>query len=447
MEVNKSEAERCRDMGAEALRKGQYERAAKLLKKSLQLYPLPGVKALLGQAERRLNEQNSNQSGAGTNASSTPNGRASFAAGSNTPRASSTRTSFSSGPSTARSTTASASASTNNTNPESGRNYTDEQVKIVKQVLQAKEGGRGAHYRVLGVEQDANEAALKKAYRKLALKLHPDKNSAPNADEAFKAVGLAYGTLSDSQKRAIYDRYGDEDPDNRGSAAGRPGGVHFRHGEEMSPEEIFNMFFGGGMPAGMGGMGGPGFRVYGSGFGPGFAAHMGGARQRQRQQEAQNAGGIGQFAQLLPLLLLFVLSFFNLPGDDGSSHTGGSRYFSLTHSPPFVNPLSTKTTPVKDIPYFVTDKFMRTYYRDRYQLAQVERMVEKSYESYLVAECKNQQIYKKQLEKSAKERSGMTPADRERQMRKAAEFELSRCEELNDLFPNRGSTQSGYRYR
>ena len=51
--MNKDEAERCRDMGAEALRNGQYPRASKLLRKSLQLHPLPGVKALLQQAERR----------------------------------------------------------------------------------------------------------------------------------------------------------------------------------------------------------------------------------------------------------------------------------------------------------------------------------------------------------------------------------------------------------
>mmetsp|Transcript_2087 Transcript_2087/g.3010 ORF Transcript_2087/g.3010 Transcript_2087/m.3010 type:complete len:448 (-) Transcript_2087:369-1712(-) len=444
MEVNKSEAERCRDMGAEALRRGQYPRSVKLLNKSLQLYPLPGVKALLGQAERRLNENASSEQN-GNSSSTTSNGGASFSAGSSsTPRASSTRSSFASSAPRSSATSAPAPAPSNNTCTETGRNYTDEQVKMVKEVLEARKGGRGAHYRVLGVEQDANEAALKKAYRKLALKLHPDKNSAPQADEAFKAVGLAYGTLSDSQKRTIYDRYGDEDPDNRGGGGGaRHGGVHFRHGEEMNPEDIFNMFFGGGMPAGMGGgRGGPGFRVYSTGFGPGFGAHMGGARQRaqqQRQQEQPNVGLFSQFVQLLPLLMLFFLSFFNFPGEDVSTHTGGSKYFSLTHSPPFVNPLSTKLTPVKDIPYFVTDKFMRTYYRDRYQLSQVERMVEKSYENYLVAECKNQQIYKKSLEKSAMERSGMTQADRERQMKKAAGFELSRCVELQDLFPNRHS--------
>lgn len=76
-------------------------------------------------------------------------------------------------------------------------------------MLRAKEGGRGAHYRVLQIPTEANEGQIKKAYRKLALKLHPDKNSAPHADEAFKAVGLAYATLSDPQKRHIYDRYGE----------------------------------------------------------------------------------------------------------------------------------------------------------------------------------------------------------------------------------------------
>ena len=59
------------------------------------------------------------------------------------------------------------------------------------------------HYNVLGVSPTANENDLKKAYRKLALKLHPDKNSAPEADEAFKLVGLAYATLSDPRKRQV----------------------------------------------------------------------------------------------------------------------------------------------------------------------------------------------------------------------------------------------------
>lgn len=101
---------------------------------------------------------------------------------------------------------------------------------------------------------------------------------------------------------------------------------------------------------------------------------------------------------------------------------------------PFVHPLHTKLTKVKDIPYFVTDQFMRSYYRDRYQLAQVERMVERSYQQYLVQECRNQRAYKRQLEHEASK----SPADeRESNMKRAQEYELGRCIELQDLFPQK----------
>jgi hypothetical protein len=95
--------------------------------------------------------------------------------------------------------------------------------------------------------------------------------------------------------------------------------------------------------------------------------------------------------------------------------------------------MKTKLTKVKDIPYFVTQKFLGTYGRDRYQLGQVERMVEKSYKNYLINECNNQQIYKKSLLQQAKSRK-VAEADRERQLKKANEFELSRCIELQELF-------------
>ncbi len=172
--------------------------------------------------------------------------------------------------------------------------------------------------------------------------MHPDKNPAPQADDAFKAVGLAYATLSDPQKRTIYDRYGDEDPDNRGGGGGgNPfrggggrGGVHF-NGQNVDPEDIFNMFFGGGMPGGvhmnMGGMPG-GFRVYstGGGFGGMPRGNMprGGARPPPPPERA----GLTALFQLLPVLILFLLSFFGGSDQTTSGHTGGSQYFSLTVS-------------------------------------------------------------------------------------------------------------------
>merc|ERR1712194_25803 len=171
----------------------------------------------------------------------------------------------------------------------------------------------------------------------------------------------------------------------------------------MSPEDIFNMFFNGhGMGGGGGGvhhMGPGGFRVYTNGFG-GFPQQQ----RRRPQQRGEGEGppqgvNLGALLQLLPILIIMLLSFFNAQDDGMSSASkmpGDGRYFNLVHNPPFTNPLKTKLTTVKEIPYYVSDKFLRTYYRDRYQLSQVERMVENAYEQYLVKECQTQKEYKGQ---------------------------------------------------
>ena len=62
------------------------------------------------------------------------------------------------------------------------------------------------YYEVLGVSRDASESDLKSAFRNLARKYHPDVNDAPDAEEKFKEINEAYGVLSDTDKRAAYDR-------------------------------------------------------------------------------------------------------------------------------------------------------------------------------------------------------------------------------------------------
>jgi molecular chaperone DnaJ len=99
------------------------------------------------------------------------------------------------------------------------------------------------YYQLLGVSHDASEADLKKAYRKLAVKYHPDKNPGDTAAEAkFKEISEAYDVLKDADKRAAYDRYGHAAFKQGGM--GSPGGTGGMGGHD--PFDIFREAFGGG---------------------------------------------------------------------------------------------------------------------------------------------------------------------------------------------------------
>lgn len=66
------------------------------------------------------------------------------------------------------------------------------------------------YYKVLGIARGASEDEIKKAYRKQALRYHPDKNKSPGAEDKFKEIAEAYDVLSDAKKKDIYDRFGEE---------------------------------------------------------------------------------------------------------------------------------------------------------------------------------------------------------------------------------------------
>ena len=213
------------------------------------------------------------------------------------------------------------------------------------------------------------------------------------------------------------------------------------HGD-VNPEDIFNMFFNG-----MGG-GAPGFHMYTSGFGPGGVQFQAGRPRAQRRPqgqpaEPQRSPGLQLLFQLMPILLIALLSFMSQSdGTDSFSSRpmpGENKYFSLTQKAPFVNPLQTRLTAVKDIPFYVSDRFLNTYHRNRYQLGQVEALVEKAYEQYLSTECNRQVDHKKKLEQSANSLSD--EAEKSRKLEAAKAFELTRCAELRDLFPKRANAQ------
>lgn len=207
----------------------------------------------------------------------------------------------------------------------------------------------------------------------------PDKNAAPEADEAFKAISAAFTTLSDPDKRRSYDQFGDEDGPAAAAARANP----FRHAD-VTPEEIFNMFFGMHGAAMGGGMGrGPGgFRVYrthgGHPFGGGQQRYEQDPRHRGRgqhqyqqgpgqgQQQEHPLGVMGQLLQLLPVILLLFLSLFSFP------HDGAERPYSLhrTERHPVLRETSVEHV-YPNIPYYVSSAFSRDYARDRRRLFQV----------------------------------------------------------------------------
>lgn len=135
------------------------------------------------------------------------------------------------------------------------------------------------YYKILGVNKSATDEEIKKAYRKLALKHHPDKNpdNREAAEKKFKEISEAYEVLSDAQKRAIFDQYGEEGLKGGMPGGGMGGGMggeggSFRFHGFSDPNDIFKQFFGGrspfegfGMGGGMGGMGGGmgGFSTFG----------------------------------------------------------------------------------------------------------------------------------------------------------------------------------------
>ena len=103
------------------------------------------------------------------------------------------------------------------------------------------------YYEVLGVEKKATQDQLKKAYRKLVKKYHPDVNKDDGAEEKFKEVQEAYEILSDESKRSAYDQYGFAGTAgfNPGSGGGYSDFSGFNGGTPFDMGDIFNSFFGG----------------------------------------------------------------------------------------------------------------------------------------------------------------------------------------------------------
>ncbi|KIP01886.1 hypothetical protein PHLGIDRAFT_122963 [Phlebiopsis gigantea 11061_1 CR5-6] len=308
MESNKDEAIKCLAIAQKHRNAGNLASAKRFCQKSLNLFSTPEGNKLLEVVESELASGSSSSSG-GPSFSSAESGSASaFTSSTEThPSSSGTRHRHT------ESSSPKANGSAKSTAEQKKRDYTPEQAAVVKRIRACKVT---EYYEILSLKRECEDTEVKKSYRKLALSLHPDKNGAPGADEAFKMVSKAFQVLSDPQKRAAYDQHG-SDPESRFSgqpsfsnAAQGFGGQQFGGGfeGEMSPEDLFNMFFGGGM--GQGGFGGG--PMFSATFGPGgfrttrVRTNAGQQRQQQQQNEPRSI-----FVQLLPLFILFGFSLLN----------------------------------------------------------------------------------------------------------------------------------------
>ncbi|XP_051523885.1 dnaJ homolog subfamily B member 12-like [Myxocyprinus asiaticus] len=321
MEVNRDEAERCIEIALGALENAQPEKARRFLEKAQRLFPTHRARELLESLDKTA-DGSSHSSSTGTADGTEARHRRSNGT---TPAENST---------------------------DSSKPYTSEQAEAVRRIKQCKN-----YYEILGVQKDASEDDLKKAYRKLALKFHPDKNHAPGATEAFKAIGNAYAVLSNVEKRRQYDQFGEER-----SSAGRSSHQNAQFEADISPEDLFNMFFGGGFPS-------SNVHTYSNGR-MRFNQHQG-------ERGEQRGGGLALLMQLMPILILVIVSAL-------SQMMVTSPPYSLSYRPS-AGHTHKRVTESLGVTYYVSERFLQEF--SGVKLKQVENSVEDDYISNLRNNC------------------------------------------------------------
>ncbi|KAJ3590803.1 hypothetical protein NHX12_008751 [Muraenolepis orangiensis] len=246
------------------------------------------------------------------------------------------------------------------------KSYTEEQRQGVLRIKNCKD-----FYEILGIPKSASDEDLKKAYRKLALKFHPDKNCAPGATDAFKDFEA-----------------------------------------DISPEELFNIFFGGRFPTGN-------IHVY-TNQGASYSQFYQPRRRRtfERQEEPEenpSQNTFTAFLQLLPVLVLILISVF-------TQMMATNPPYSLFYKPAMGLVLSRETQNM-GVPYYVDKGFEKEYRGDA--LDALEKTIEGDYIEHLQTSC-----WKEKQQKSDLANLGQLYRD-DRLKHKAESMRLDNCEKLN----------------
>jgi len=340
----------------------------------------------------------------------------------------------------------------------SDRSYTKDQEIIVEKILKHKSH---EYYKILEIDQKSTDTEIKKAYRKISLKVHPDKNSHPKAADCFKIVNKAFEVLGDSNKRRIYDQTG-SDPDQRGGMGSTSGFSAFNRGAGGAGSSPFGGPFGNFQTSGPGDVpfgfdndlfdilfgnthgttfsfGGPGqgftFTSAGGGspFGGAGGSPFGNARtggiprtrrqqqQHQRQQQPTPPEDLFQtIKQLLPLFAVLIIPIIS----NLFAETSPNIPFQLEKSGQFTQQ---RISHRFKIPYFIKPKSSTVL------TEKVARKLDKEAESYytgfLKNKCNREQNYK---DEKINDAYGWFFHDEEK-LREANSIRLPSCEKLMNL--------------
>ena len=211
------------------------------------------------------------------------------------------------------------------------------------------------YYEILGIRKDANEDEIKRAYKKMAIKFHPDKNQSVHAADAFKKVikfffnynqiSHSFTTLKDPEKKEFYDKYGPEEEVREKYHQQQ----QRYHQEEMDPFDLFEMFFSGGNQ--------------------GFYQQGGRVFRRRREDEADNAQQRQPrqnpkymvYMQMLPLLVLILFSVIPYLFQSVIFiliYSKQKPYYQFSMDEEFYKKM---TTSINKIEYFVGDRYLKAF--------------------------------------------------------------------------------------
>jgi len=395
---------KCFNLGQQAWAQSDYEKATRMFEKSLRFKKTKEAEVCLAKVKNKERfPKSSNQS---SNSHNSGGASASTSSTQNTRRQSSTNSTHSS--------------------PEiEQRSFTPEQKEAAEKINKCK-----TYYEILGLSSsEATESNIKKAYRKLALKMHPDKNGAPGSNEAFKKLGAAYSVLSDSEKKRQYDLT-DLDITKSSNSTSQYNNVRRRRGfttnggyyefdfNDSSADDIFNMFFGGG-----------------------YNMHHHMQRQaREQQQQRRNrrehadenepsGNWMGLLLQLAPLLLIMGMSLItNLLTADPP--------YSLTQSSDYRLKRFTETL---NVPYYTQPDFNKRYKSETREYSQLMKSIENDYRDRLRSAC-----FQEQQNKETMLRKGQFFRD-QRWIDQARQMKLHNCDRLEEL--RKKEREVGYKMR